>query len=187
MYWMKRCNPGCTGTPDDQATDAILEMQVAKNTEQLQQISDFVESAGAWHLKMFKASAALAKRLAQSTKEVEARLKAGRQLAEWRGLYHSLTPRERQVLALVVKGLPNKLIAARLGTAEITVKIQRASVMKKMKAESVADLVRMAERLQFGASWKIRPGELESNQSMIASIAPETPLAKRRRHPTGSQ
>ncbi|MGA3268854.1 MAG: LuxR C-terminal-related transcriptional regulator [Verrucomicrobiota bacterium] len=55
-------------------------------------------------------------------------------------------------MALVVKGLLNKQTAARLGTAEITVKIQRAKVMKKMKAESIADLVRMAENLRVSTS-----------------------------------
>jgi FixJ family two-component response regulator len=61
----------------------------------------------------------------------------------------TLTQRERQVLELVVAGRMNKEIAAELGTAEITVKVQRGRVMRKMQADSVADLVRMAERLDI--------------------------------------
>jgi len=58
-----------------------------------------------------------------------------------------LTARERQVLTLVVTGMPNKQIASELGTSEKTVKFQRGRVMHKMQAPSVADLVRMADRL----------------------------------------
>lgn len=58
-----------------------------------------------------------------------------------------LTPREREVMALVVTGLMNKQVAARLNLSEITVKIHRGNVMRKMAAQSLADLVRMAEQL----------------------------------------
>src|SRR5580693_1364850 len=61
--------------------------------------------------------------------------------------YDSLTPREREVFPLVTSGLLNKQIAAELGASEKTIKIHRAQVMQKMKAESLAHLVRIAERL----------------------------------------
>jgi len=62
----------------------------------------------------------------------------------------SLTPRERQVMALAVRGLMNKQIAAELGTSEVTVKIHRGNAMRKMHARTFADLVRMAETLRAG-------------------------------------
>lgn len=65
--------------------------------------------------------------------------------------FHALTPREQEVLSLVVTGMLNKQIAARLGAAEKTIKVHRGRVMKKMAAESVADLVRMAQRLDLRA------------------------------------
>ena len=61
--------------------------------------------------------------------------------------FESLTPREREILPLVVSGRLNKQSAADLGTSEITIKVHRANIMRKMQAESLADLVRMAGRL----------------------------------------
>jgi FixJ family two-component response regulator len=66
--------------------------------------------------------------------------------------YASLTAREREVMAWVVAGRLNKQIAGELGTSEITVKVHRGNVMRKMKAESVPDLVRMASRLGLAAA-----------------------------------
>lgn len=68
-------------------------------------------------------------------------------MQELRNRYGSLTPREREVMALVVSGLLNKQVGGELGISEITVKAHRGQVMQKMKANSVADLVKMAGRL----------------------------------------
>jgi FixJ family two-component response regulator len=69
------------------------------------------------------------------------------QMAELRSRYDSLTPREKEVLTLVASGLLNKQIGAELGTSELTIKTHRGRVMEKMGAESLADLVRMSEKL----------------------------------------
>jgi FixJ family two-component response regulator len=71
-----------------------------------------------------------------------------------RDCYASLTPREREVMALVASGLLNKQVGGELGISEITVKAHRGKVMQKMKANSLADLVKMAARLRLAAAPK---------------------------------
>ena len=68
-------------------------------------------------------------------------------VAELRQRFEALTPREREVIALVVSGRPNKQIAYQLKLSEMTVKVHRSQIMRKMQAKSLVDLVRMADKL----------------------------------------
>jgi FixJ family two-component response regulator len=78
-------------------------------------------------------------------------------IAELRKRLETLTPRERQVLALVVTGMLNKQIAGELGTTDLTIKAHRGRVMRKMGAGSLPDLVRMAGKLRISSEPDVRP------------------------------
>ena len=77
----------------------------------------------------------------------EAKRKTRKSIAAVRSLFESLTPREQAVIGLVAAGLMNKQVAAEMGVSEITVKVHRGNAMRKMKANSLADLVRMVDML----------------------------------------
>jgi FixJ family two-component response regulator len=81
-----------------------------------------------------------------------ARRQSQTEISNLRDRYEWLTPREREVLPLVVSGLLNKQIAAEIGTSETTVKVHRSQLMRKMGADSLPDLVRMAEKIGISSA-----------------------------------
>jgi FixJ family two-component response regulator len=87
--------------------------------------------------------------------------------------YATLSPREREVMALVTAGKLNKQVAGQLGLSEVTVKIHRAGAMRKMGARSLAELVRMADALRDTKAWggKSRDAGLQANKRQVASEA----------------
>jgi FixJ family two-component response regulator len=78
-----------------------------------------------------------------------ARLEDQQKVADLRTRHESLTARERQVLALLVSGRVNKQIAAEIGISEVTVRLHRGQIMRKMHASSLADLIRIADKIRF--------------------------------------
>ena len=90
----------------------------------------------------------------QAIEYSRAALRRETEMRSIRNLYTSLSPREQQVMALVVRGLLNKQVGVELGISEITVKAHRGSVMRKMKADSLADLVNMSARLHPASALK---------------------------------
>ena len=87
--------------------------------------------------------------VAQAIERDRKRRDGEKSLADLRGLFESLTAREREIMALVTSGLMNKQVAGELGLSEITVKIHRGHIMRKMGVRSLADLVRAAEALEL--------------------------------------
>ena len=86
--------------------------------------------------------------IAEAVERDAARREQSAALSELNSRFSTLTLREREVMALVTAGLTNKQAAARLGVSEITIKVHRARVMEKMQADSLAELVRLADRLK---------------------------------------
>jgi FixJ family two-component response regulator len=88
------------------------------------------------------------------------RLEQERAIAELKVRFETLTPREREIMAFVVSGWLNKQIAADLGVSEITIKVHRGQVMRKMRASSLPALARMADQLQLTPKKPHGPGRV---------------------------
>ena len=125
----------------------------------------------------------------QSLQRDEAQRRERATLAEIRSRYGALTSRQREVMALVVSGMMNKQVAARLGISEITVKVHRHNIMHTMKATSLPALVRMFERLGLPDSREPRPpmptsnGVVTSDRLLFGSMPAQPRAMDARREP----
>ncbi|MDB6040794.1 MAG: LuxR family transcriptional regulator [Verrucomicrobiales bacterium] len=120
---------------------------ISNRDAELRQICRYLKIVCAYNRALVRTAQALVTRIESEARDSNAKPARPKDYVALRSRYALLTPREREVMQLVVNGFMNKQIAAHLGTAEITVKIQRSRVMKKMQAGSIAELARAAEKL----------------------------------------